>query len=159
MRLLELSTVAVLSFISMEAISYATHRWVMHGAGMRWHRSHHSGATTGWEKNDLFPLVFSVVGFAMFLSAATTHVDALFWAGGGVAAYGATYLFVHEIYIHRRLPIEVPQNRYLEWLRQSHRIHHLFGGEPFGMLFPIVSRSLRVRAERRDSIRVMRSRL
>ena len=32
------------SFAGMELVSYAVHRWVMHGAGMSWHRSHHAPA-------------------------------------------------------------------------------------------------------------------
>ena len=61
----------------------------------------------------------------------------LWWVGIGVTAYGAAYLFVHEVYIHHRLPVPVPRWRYLEWLRESHRAHHLTGAEPYGMLLPL----------------------
>ena len=56
-----------------------------------------------------------------------------------MTAYGAAYLFVHEVYIHRRLPVRVPPCRYLDWLRDAHRVHHRHGAEPYGMLLPLVS--------------------
>lgn len=162
-------TVALLvvgSFVAMEAVSYASHRWLMHGRGMVWHRSHHRPPEGRFERNDLFPLCFSVLGIAAFAAAALVPtLWPLTWIGLGTTLYGLCYLAVHEVVIHRRLGIGVPQWSYLEWLRDSHRIHHLFGGEPFGMLAPFVPRSLRMRAEAapRDPLerrtRVTRSRL
>jgi beta-carotene 3-hydroxylase len=134
------------AFVAMEGVSYLAHRFVMHGAGMVWHRSHHVPTGSRFERNDLFPLCFSTVGVALFaLATMGPAVAPLLWVGVGVTAYGATYLFVHEVYIHRRLPVRVPAFSYLEWLRASHRVHHRFGGEPYGMLLPLVPRSLRSR--------------
>jgi len=62
--------VVVVSFLAMELVSYAAHRWLMHGAGMVWHRSHHRSRGRGWEANDLFPALFSLVGFSVFLLSA-----------------------------------------------------------------------------------------
>jgi beta-carotene 3-hydroxylase len=139
---------ALVAFAGMEAVSYAAHRWVMHGAAMGWHRSHHRPRVGRFEKNDLFPLCFSTVGVTLFALATTGPAIApLLWVAGGVTAYGAVYLFVHEVYIHERLPVRLPRLAYLEWARRSHRIHHLFGGEPYGMLLPLVPRALRLRAE------------
>ena len=142
------SVVALVAFVAMEPISYASHRWVMHGFGMRWHRSHHVPSSGRWEANDIFPVLFAI------------GPSWLYWAGGGVTAYGLTYLFVHEVYIHRRLRSPMDDVAYLDWLRESHRIHHLFGTEPYGMLLPLVPRRLRVRAaERRTMTPSTRSRL
>lgn len=139
--------VVVVAFCAMEAVSYATHRWVMHGPGMVWHRSHHRPPTGPVEANDLFPLCFSVAGVACFaLASWGPALGALWWVGTGMTAYGATYLAVHELVIHRRLAVPVPRWGYLCWLRDSHRIHHLYGGEPYGMLLPVVPRALRARA-------------
>ena len=44
-------------FVAMEGVSYAAHRWVMHGRGMGWHRSHHAPPAARFERNDRFPLV------------------------------------------------------------------------------------------------------
>jgi beta-carotene 3-hydroxylase len=137
---------ALASFVAMEGVSYAMHRWVMHGFGMGWHRSHHAPPSGRWELNDLFPLCFSAVGITLFaLASATSRFAPLFWVGVGVTAYGAGYLFVHEVHIHRRLPVTLPGWRYFDWLRDAHRLHHRFGGEPFGMLLPVVARRMRVR--------------
>jgi len=125
------------AFAAMEAVSYAGHRWVMHGPGMGWHRSHHAPPSGRLERNDLFPVCFSVVGFLLFLLG-SLGVTPLWWIGAGVTAYGVAYLFVHEVYIHRRLAVPVPRLRYLEWLRDSHRDHHTGGAEPYGMLLPLV---------------------
>ncbi|MEO7397144.1 MAG: sterol desaturase family protein [Ilumatobacteraceae bacterium] len=138
------------SFAGMEGVSYALHRWVMHRIGMRWHGSHHRPARARWEANDIFPALFSVIGIAMFaLATMGPRIDALWWCGIGVTAYGVAYLVVHEIYIHRRLSLSVPPLSYFDRVRDSHRIHHLFGGEPYGMLFPVVPRDLRARAAAR----------
>ncbi|MBA2280469.1 MAG: beta-carotene hydroxylase [Acidimicrobiia bacterium] len=131
---------AVASFAAMEGVSYATHRWVMHGRAIAWHRSHHAPARGRFERNDLFPVCFSALGIALFVLAATGAAAALWWVAGGVTAYGALYLFVHDVYIHRRLPVSVPRLGYLEWLRESHRRHHVGSGEPYGMLLPLVRR-------------------
>jgi beta-carotene 3-hydroxylase len=108
------------AFVVMEGVSYAAHRWVMHGFAMSWHRSHHAPATSRFERNDLFPVCFSAIGVLLFALGSL-----------GLEA-------VHEVYIHHRLPIRVPKLRYLEWLRDSHRVHHQTGAEPYGMLLPLV---------------------
>lgn len=138
------SAVGALAFAAMEGVSYATHRWVMHGRGIVWHASHHRPATARLERNDLFPLVFSSVGVGLF--AAGTRWPAVRPAAIGVTAYGAAYLLVHEVVIHRRLDVQVPERRSFGWLRDRHALHHRYGGEPYGMLLPVVPSSLRARA-------------
>ena len=135
--------VAVTTFVAMEGVSYASHRWLMHGPGLGWHASHHAPPVARFERNDRFPLCFSVVGFALFLFAAL-GVDWLWPIAIGVTAYGAAYLYVHEVHIHRRLPVAIPSGRYLSWLRSAHAEHHRDGREPYGMLLPI---GRRVRAD------------
>ena len=161
------------TFLAMEAVSYASHRWVMHGIAFSWHRSHHLPASGRFEKNDRFPIAFSALGFGLFLIAAMGPARAtVFWVAVGVTAYGVAYLFVHELCIHRRLPIRVGKGPYWRWLRDSHQVHHRFSGEPYGMLLPFVSHSRRESARnelptldrsgyasRRDNARSARTRL
>ena len=143
---------AVVVFVAMEAVSYATHRWVMHGFGMGWHRSHHRPDQGGFEKNDLFPVCFSAVGISLFaLAGYGPAIRPLFWVATGITAYGAGYTYVHDVFIHQRLNLPIPRLRYLRWVREAHRVHHLFSGEPYGMLLPVVPRALRARAERRST--------
>lgn len=138
--------VVLVAFVAMEAVSYLAHRFVMHGIGMGWHRSHHRRSVSRFEKNDLFPVVFAA-GTILVMTAGTTlpGLRSLFVVGVGVTLYGAAYAFVHDVYIHARLG-RLPTMAPLEWLKESHRIHHLFGAEPYGMLLPVVPKSLRRRA-------------
>src|SRR3954447_889118 len=142
---------AAVAFVAMEAVSYLAHRFVMHGFGMGWHRSHHLGGAAlmhrdGFEANDLFPVTFAAVTI-LAMTAGTTlpSVRPLFSVGVGVTLYGAAYAFVHDVYIHERLG-RLPRVRVLELLKSAHELHHRFGGEPYGMLFPVVPRTLRERA-------------
>ena len=61
-----------------------------------------------------------------------------------------------DVHIHERLGIRLPQTPYLDWVRESHALHHRYGGEPYGMLLPVVPRALRARAA---STRAARMRL
>lgn len=139
------------AFVAMEAVSYAGHRWVMHGFAMAWHRSHHAPPKGRLERNDLFPVCFSAVGVLLF-ALGSLGLDAMGWVGVGVTVYGAAYLFVHEVYIHHRLPIPVPRLRYLEWLRDSHRVHHQTSAEPYGMLLPLVRHPAPTRTPVKDPL-------
>jgi beta-carotene 3-hydroxylase len=140
-------SVVLLAFVAMEAVSYLAHRFVMHGFGMGWHRSHHRRSESRFEKNDLFPVTFAAITIlAMTAGVTFPSLERLYTVGIGVTLYGMAYLFVHDVYIHARLG-RLPTMAPFEWLKESHRIHHLFGGEPYGMLLPIVPKSVRRRAD------------
>jgi beta-carotene 3-hydroxylase len=136
------------AFVLMEPVTYAAHRWLMHGAGWVLHRSHHQVLASRFEANDLFPLFFSTA--AMLLFAVATQWSPLWPVCWGITVYGAVYLFVHDAYIHARLKLPRRLLRFLQPLSDAHRIHHLYGGEPYGMLCPIVPSKLRRRAARTD---------
>lgn len=149
--MLSVALAGALAFVLMEPVTYAAHRWVMHGAGWVLHRSHHRRARPargGWqdrfEANDWFPVAFAGVTVAAMAVGRDAHV--VIGAGAGVTLYGAAYAFVHDVYIHRRFA-RVPVVAPLEHLREAHALHHRYGGEPYGMLCPVVPRSVRVRAE------------
>jgi beta-carotene 3-hydroxylase len=141
------TTVAAVSFVAMEPVTYLAHRFVMHGFGMGWHRSHHRRRTGRFERNDLFPVVFagaSMVAVAVGFNA--PGFELMVPVVAGVGAYGAAYLFVHDLYIHRRIRRFTGHAERLDRLAAAHALHHQFGGEPYGMLFPVVPASLRERA-------------
>jgi beta-carotene 3-hydroxylase len=144
--------IVVVAALVMEPVTYAVHRWVMHGPGLGWHRSHHRRRTLvedsgRFERNDLYPVVFgalTVTGLAIGFNA-----DAL--AGlvpvlVGVSVYGVAYLVVHDLYIHRRIDRLRWRHPALDRLADAHALHHRYGGEPYGMLAPLVPRSVRDRA-------------
>jgi beta-carotene 3-hydroxylase len=137
----------VAAFVLMEPIAYLTHRFVMHGRLGAWHRSHHQVRDRPLEANDLYPVVCA--GLSILVIALGTGVEelrSLAWIGAGITLYGAGYLFVHDLYIHRRIARFAWRCGPLERVREAHRIHHLWAGEPFGFLFPIVPAELRRRA-------------
>lgn len=140
------AAIVLAALCAMEGVSYLTHRFVMHGFGIGLHQSHHDTTDGGFELNDLYPLMFSSVAIAAFSVGTFGSVRSLVPVGIGITLYGVSYLFVHEIYIHRRLNLVRGRYRLLEWMKASHRIHHLYGGEPFGMLVPLVPKALRARA-------------
>ncbi|MDQ6782221.1 MAG: sterol desaturase family protein [Actinomycetota bacterium] len=142
----------MVAFVLMEPVTYAAHRWVMHGIGWFLHRSHHrirrprGTLAAQVEANDWFPVMFAAATIAA-MAVATSRPGAhlLLPIGIGVTAYGAAYATVHDLYIHGRF-VRAPVVAPLERLRAAHALHHRFGGEPYGMLCPIVPRDLRERA-------------
>jgi beta-carotene 3-hydroxylase len=139
--------VAVATFVLMEPATYAMHRWVMHGPGRGLHLSHHGRGREGFERNDWYPVLFAALGMLAFAAGASVGtLQLLVPVSLGSAAYGAAYLFVHDLYIHRRLAWLSFEWAPLERLKAAHRVHHLFNGEPYGMLFPVVPVELRRRA-------------
>lgn len=140
-----------LAFVVMEPVAYLLHRFVMHGFAMVWHRSHHQPRTGTFERNDLFPVVLCAVTVAaMTVGLVVGALGWLLWTAIGVTAYGLAYLFVHDLYIHRRVPRFTWTWGPLERVREAHRIHHLFSGEPYGFLFPVVPARLREQARTVD---------
>jgi beta-carotene 3-hydroxylase len=141
--------VAILAFVLMEPVTCGVHRFVMHGFGARLHTSHHRVRRTRWEANDLFPVLFAgAVMTALAFGYDTSWEGTVVPAAVGVTAYGVVYGVVHDLYIHRRfgvLRVTVPL---LDRLAEAHRIHHLYGGAPYGMLLPVVPAELRARAAR-----------
>lgn len=141
--------VAFVALVVMEPLVTVVHRRVMHGWGWGWHRSHHQAATRRFEANDLFPVVFAAATVVVMAVGAAAAAP-LLWIGWGVTAYGAAYLVVHDLYIHQRLgPLPGATSRYVRWVAEAHRIHHLFGQAPHGFLLPVVPRDLRARAQQR----------
>jgi beta-carotene 3-hydroxylase len=148
--------VGVAAFLFMEPVTALLHRVLFHGPGLVLHRSHHRPASRGWEANDAFPVVFAGITIAlMAVGTWRPGFGPLVAVGAGITAYGASYALVHDLYIHRRVPILPERVALLEPLREAHRIHHLYGGAPYGMLAPVVPGALRARAgsTARDPIR------
>lgn len=139
--------VAAASMAAMEGVAYAAHRWVMHGVGRRWHASHHAPPRDRFERNDLFPLCFATACVGGCAVGSARGSRTALWSGAGVAAYGATYLFVHDIYIHERLPSPLRRSAVLDRLRRAHAAHHATGGEPYGMLLPLRASHHELRAD------------
>ncbi len=127
------------TIMAMEAVAWAVHRYIMHGFGWGWHRSHHEPRTSRLEKNDLYGILFGALALLLIMAAATFS-SPLYWVGIGMSAYGFLYFLLHDGLVHRRIP--VPRRiggAYLKRLIQAHRLHHAVrsreGGVSFGFLY------------------------
>ncbi|AEG91849.1 sterol desaturase family protein [Ramlibacter tataouinensis] len=139
MQALGWSLIALASFVVMEGLAWLSHRYVMHGWGWGWHRSHHEPRQGWFERNDLYALVGLALSVGLFLIAGRLQWPALQAAAVGVTAYGLVYAFVHDGLVHQRWPFRyLPRNRYLRRLVQAHRLHHAMhtreGAVSFGFL-------------------------
>jgi beta-carotene 3-hydroxylase len=151
--------VALAALVLMEPVTALVHRYVMHGFGMGWHRSHHEAPRTVLEANDLFPVVFA--GVTIVLLAIGVYVAGapglLVPIGIGITAYGAAYLLVHDVVIHRRVAfLPLPDGLLRRW-REAHNVHHLFARAPYGFLAPVVPGDLRRRAAAHGADRTPRT--
>ena len=139
--------VAVAALVAMEPVTALLHRALFHGPGYGLHRSHHLRRRPGVEANDAYPVALAGVTIAaMAVGSRGGSLAVLLPVGAGVTAYGLAYLVVHDLYIHRRLPLLPPRLGLLEPLRRAHHLHHLHGGAPYGMLCPVVPARLRRRS-------------
>jgi beta-carotene 3-hydroxylase len=127
--------VVLISFALMEFVSYLAHRFLYHGIGWVFHKSHHEPRTGVFEWNDVFPAMFaSVTIILMALTVDDAAQNDIFAAAIGIGLYGMVYFFIHDLYVHRRarwLKIRIP---FLLKLKRAHAIHHAYGGEPYGLL-------------------------
>jgi beta-carotene 3-hydroxylase len=132
--------VVLLTFLIMEAVTWLTHRYVMHGFLWYLHEDHHRKGPGFFEKNDWFFVIFAIPSIGMILWGT---LDASMWwiqaIGFGVMLYGFAYFMVHEIIIHQRFKLFTRSNNiYIRAIRWAHKMHHKHldkeDGESFGML-------------------------
>ena len=138
MTWLEKLAIVVGMVLFMECFAWAAHRYVMHGWGWAWHKSHHEPYAGPVEKNDLYALCFALVVIALF--GAGWWWEPLWWGALGITVYGAIYAFVHDMLVHQRFGMRwVPRRGYFKRLHQAHRLHHAVKGRDgavsFGFLF------------------------
>ncbi len=123
----------------MEFISWATHKYIMHGFLWNLHKDHHQVDHSKFtQKNDWFFLIFAIPSI-LLISYDIKNLTLLFFIGVGIACYGFAYIIVHEIIIHKRLPfLQRLKGNYIKTIRRAHRIHHKtkgkYGASCFGML-------------------------
>lgn len=90
------------------------------------------------EKNDLYAVIFSVATLCVFIVSAPQ--SALWWIAIGITLYGLLYALVHDVIVHRRLPVKwQPRNAYIKRLIKAHHLHHAVQGRDnsvsFGFLY------------------------
>lgn len=145
--------VIIATVLAMELVAMAVHRFVMHGPGWNWHRSHHEKRTGLLEKNDLYAVVFAGISIGLF--AAGNRVPVLWWIALGMVVYGVLYALLHDVLVHQRLRFpRQPRVGYLKRLVQAHRLHHAVhdreGAVSFGFLYapPVAKLVERLRSKK-----------
>ena len=58
--------ISIAVFFMMEGISWCTHKYVMHGFGWFLHEDHHQPRYDGFEKNDVFFVIFAIPSMLLF---------------------------------------------------------------------------------------------
>lgn len=153
--------VVLVTVVAMEGAAWASHKYIMHGWGWGWHRSHHEPRQGRVEKNDLFAVVFAALAIVL-IAHGRAHAPVLAAIGAGMTLYGLLYFCVHDGMVHQRWPWRfVPRSGYLKRLYQAHRLHHAVptreGCVAFSFLYaPPVDR-LRDELRRLDSARRSRA--
>jgi beta-carotene 3-hydroxylase len=154
MPVLIAASIVLATVVAMEGVAALAHRYVMHGFGWGWHRSHHRKRGRGLEKNDLYALVFALP--ALGLTAVASPSGPIYWCGIGSALYGLLYAVFHDGLVHRRWPCRGgARNRYLRRLIEAHHLHHAVrsrdGCVSFGFLYapPLPVLRERLKAARR----------
>jgi beta-carotene 3-hydroxylase len=141
-------------FFLMEAVTWATHKYVMHGFLWYLHEDHHKKGPGFFEKNDAFFIIFAIPSFLCILIGT---LSAMYWLqaiGFGIMAYGAAYFIVHDIIIHQRFRwFRRLDNGYVKTIRWAHKMHHKHlekeEGESFGMLYAAKKYREKVKRDRR----------
>ena len=140
----------------MEAVAYASHRWIMHGPGWFLHKSHHRERTGRFELNDLYALIFATPSIVLLLGGVELGWgDWATWVGAGIAAYGAIYFGFHDVVVHQRIAHRyVARSAYMKRIVQAHRLHHATAGRhgsvSFGFLWAPAAAKLKQQLARND---------
>lgn len=133
--------IVLAAFLSMEAVAWFTHKYIMHGLLWILHKDHHKKESSGFfEHNDFFFLIFALPGILGLYIGMNAGYNYLFWIGLGITLYGMAYFFVHDIFIHQRFKVlRKIDNTYFKAIRRAHKMHHKHlgkdEGECFGMLW------------------------
>ena len=129
--------------LAMEAVAWASHKWIMHGFAWAWHRDHHEPHDGLLEKNDRFALVGAVLSIALFAAGSPWVMGGDAWEPGtwiglGVLLYGVIYTAVHDGLVHQRWFRRVPRSGYARRIVQAHKLQHATvdrqGGVSFGFV-------------------------
>lgn len=131
--------ITLVVFALMEAITWLTHRYIMHGFLWYLHKDHHQKGPGFFEKNDAFFIIFAIPSWLCIMLGSMYELYWVVSIGAGIALYGFAYFLVHEIIIHQRFRLFTrSNNRYIRAIRWAHKMHHKHlnkqEGESFGML-------------------------
>jgi len=135
--------VVVATYVVMEFVAWASHRYLMHGALWCWHEDHHRPKYEKegfFEKNDLFFIVFAIPSMCSYIGGSLLpEYRWLLYVGIGISLYGLTYFLIHDVYIHQRFKwFRQLDGWYSRAILRAHGDHHAIqtkeGCNSFGLL-------------------------
>lgn len=132
--------VLLATFLLMEGVTWATHKYVMHGFLWYLHKDHHQTEPGFFEKNDSFFVIFAIPSMLLIYFGTFNNTWWMQATGFGIMLYGFAYFMVHDVIIHQRVKwFTRSHNTYVRAIRWAHKMHHRhldkFDGESFGMLY------------------------
>ncbi|WP_345725595.1 sterol desaturase family protein [Qipengyuania proteolytica] len=141
--ILIITAIVLATFLAMEWVAWASHKYIMHGFGWGWHRDHHEPHDKALEKNDLYAVVGAAMSISMFMLGSDVVAGAYAWwpatwIGVGILLYGIVYTLVHDGLVHQRYFRFVPKRGYAKRLVQAHKLHHATIGKEGGVSFGFV---------------------
>ena len=116
-----------LGFLGMEPVSWAVHKYIMHGPLWFIHQTHHIHKGKGfWELNDLFSLFFGGCSAVLIYLGLQGENLWLSGIGFGIALYGLFFFIFHDLLIHKRLPLvrKVKFKGCIGRIVKAHFVHH-----------------------------------
>lgn len=138
-------SILLATFVVMEFVAWAAHRYLMHGFLWHLHYDHHNQPKGFFQKNDSFFLIFAIPSWLFIMFGAIDGLDYKTWIGFGIIVYGIAYFLFHEVLIHQRMKkvrkflFKNVDNRYLKAILRAHHAHHKHlgknPGESYGLLF------------------------
>src|SRR6476620_1877198 len=158
MQVLFFIIIMVVTFCTMEGITWLTHKYVMHGFLWYLHEDHHNKRPGLFEKNDAFFLIFSIPSILCILFGTFDNKWWLAAVGAGIAMYGFAYFLVHDVIIHQRIKLFTRSNNiYVRSIRWAHKMHHKhlekYDGESFGMLIVAKKYRDKVKADNKRGVK------
>jgi beta-carotene 3-hydroxylase len=139
MEILQYIGITLAVFVTMEGITWLTHKYIMHGWDGTFTKIIISQVILMFLKKRFFFVIFAIPSILLFYFGAIPEINWMFFVGLGILFYGIAYFLVHDVLIHRRFKwFDKTNNWYLRGLRKAHKMHHKHlgkeDGECFGML-------------------------
>lgn len=135
--------ITIATFVFMEFVAWAAHKYLMHGSLWIWHEDHHKPHHEKpgfFEKNDLFFLVFAIPSAASYIiGLSVPGYFPLLFVGIGISIYGLVYFLIHDVYIHRRFKwFKQLDNPYSRAILRAHGAHHAKREKEDGVSFGLL---------------------
>ena len=95
-------SIIFLSIIFMEIVAIFTHKYIMHGIGWVFHKSHHQKRKSLFELNDVYFIFFSLPSIFSIIWGLLYYNYLVLSIGIGIMFYGMIYIFLHDLVVHGR---------------------------------------------------------